>query len=187
MCAFFGKGETVKQLAGDDSIFLSIEGPNSSLTTGAIAVINPTKMEDFGFDKLQCTLEKRIDRIPKLSWTIRQVPLGLDRPYWVENSSCRVSNHLHRISVPEPGGDQELAELAAELFSHQLDRSRPLWEIWYIEGLKDQRVAVLLKTHHCMFDGVSGVGLGEILADLEPNPPEEKKGQHEKTVSQAPI
>jgi diacylglycerol O-acyltransferase len=170
----------MKQLAGDDSIFLSIETPNSALTTGAIAVIDPSQAEDFSFEKLQRTLKERIGRVPKLSWTVRHVPLGLDRPYWVENESCCVEDHVHRVSVPAPGGEAELTELAAQLFSRQLDRSRPLWEIWYIEGLAEQRAAILMKTHHCMFDGVSGAGLGEILADLEPNPPKEPENKNVK-------
>ncbi len=170
----------MKQLAGDDSIFLSIETPNSALTTGAIAVIDPSQAEDFSFEKLLRTLTERIGRVPKLSWTVRHVPLGLDRPYWVENKGVRVEDHVHRVSVPAPGGEDELAELSSQLFSRQLDRSRPLWEIWYIEGLAEQRAAILLKTHHCMFDGLSGVGLGEILADFEPNPPEEPEEKNAK-------
>ena len=161
----------MQKLPGGDSVFLSVERSSAHLHTGALVVVDPSGAKGFSHKKLLHTLEERIHRVPKLTWRLRQVPFGLDRPYWEEGVPCRVEEHVHRISLPSPGGEKELAKLVGELTSRQLDRNRPLWEIWYIEGLKDKRVGVLMKMHHCLFDGVSGAGLGEILADLEPNPP----------------
>lgn len=161
----------MQKLPGGDSVFLSVERSSAHLHTGALVVVDPSGVKGFSHKKLLHTLEERICRVPKLTWRLRQVPFGLDRPYWEEGVPCRIEEHVHRISVPSPGGEKELAELVGELTSRQLDRNRPLWEIWYIEGLKGKRVGILMKMHHCLFDGISGAGLGELLADLEPNPP----------------
>lgn len=163
----------MQKLPGDDSVFLSAERPSAHFHTGAVVVVDPAGVKGFSHKKLLRTLKERISRVPKLSWRLRQVPFGVDRPYWEEGVPCNLEEHIHRISLPSPGGEKELAELVGELNSRQLDRNRPLWEIWYIEGLKGKRVALLMKMHHCLFDGVSGAGLGELLADMEPNPPAE--------------
>ncbi len=163
-----------KQLRGGDAIFLSIEGPTYHIHIGAVLVISPSKVKGFGFEKVLRKFEERIDRIPKFTWRLREVPLGLDCPYW-EESKCCVADHLHRVSLPAPGDERELTSLVGELFSHPLDRSRPLWEAWYIEGLARNRVAILMKIHHCLFDGVSGAELARVLTDLEPEPTPEPK------------
>ena len=160
----------MKQLPGDDAIFLAIERDSASLHMGAITIVDPSQCKDFGFEKLRTLLAERVPRVPKLTWKVRQVPLGIDRPYWQTDSEFSVDRHLHRMAVPKPGGDAELKVACGEILSRRLDRRLPLWELWYIDGLAHGRVAILMKMHPCLFDGVSGAGLGEILADLEPNP-----------------
>jgi WS/DGAT/MGAT family acyltransferase len=96
------------------------------------------------------------------------VPFGLDLPYWVEDEQFDFDHHIHRVAVPSPGDDRALAETAAYLYSRHLDRSRPLWEAWFIEGLADGRYAMLQKMHHCMMDGEGAARLSAALLDFEP-------------------
>jgi WS/DGAT/MGAT family acyltransferase len=160
----------MQQLTGLDASFLALETPVVFGHTGGITVLDPSEAEDFGFEKLRQVVAERIRLAPRFAWKLREVPLGLDRPWWVEDPDFDVSRHMRRIAVPSPGGIRELAELASDLFARPLDRRRPLWEIWWIEGVSDGRVALMMKTHHCVMDGVAGAGLGQLLCDLEPRP-----------------
>ena len=115
-------------------------------------------------------VRERIPLAARFTCRVREVPLGLDRPLWVEDPDFDVDNHMHRVALPSPGGPRELGDLVGDLMSHQLDRRMPLWEMWFIEGLEGGNVAVLAKTHHSLMDGASGQGLAEHMFDLEPNP-----------------
>jgi diacylglycerol O-acyltransferase len=161
----------MQQLPGMDAAFLALETPEVHGHTGGLLILDPTGAVGFGFDRLQATVAERLPGVPRFRSVLREVPFGLDRPYWVEDSDFDVSRHFHRVAVPSPGGIRDLADLAGYLFSHKLERRRPLWEMWFIEGLDGGRVAILAKMHHCLMDGVSGAALGELLCDLEPNPP----------------
>ena len=114
----------------------------------------------------------RLALSPRFGWKLREVPLGLDLPYWVDDERFHLDDHVRRVAVPAPGGMKELTDLAGYLFSQPLDRSRPLWELWLIEGVEGGRAALLMKLHHCLMDGVSGAGLAELICDLQPEPAE---------------
>ena len=164
------------QLPGSDSIFLSIETPDTPAHTGGLLILDPSGVEGFGFERLKQVLAERIDLIPKFRSVLREVPLGLDRPYWTPCARFDVADHLNRVALPSPGGMAELTRLCAKLFPPALDRRRPLWEIWYIEGLQEGRVALFARTHHCLMDGVSGADLGQLVCDLEPDPEPRRRG-----------
>lgn len=163
----------MQQLTHLDAVFLSMETRETPSHIGGLALLDPTSSPAaFGFQRFVDFLESRVALCPRFSWRIQEVPLGLDRPYWIESDDTRPRDQVHRVNAPAPGGTRELADLAGLLFERPLDRSRPLWEIFYIEGLQGGRVALLWKVHHCLMDGASGAGLAELLFDLSPEPAE---------------
>ena len=161
----------MEQLPGSDAIFLAMDTDTVYAHVGALTVLDPSDAPRFSFARVRELTDERVRDIPRFTQKLRQVPLDLDRPYLVEDPHFNIDNHLHRIAVPSPGTMRELGELAGHLYASHLDRRKPLWEAWFIEGLERGKVALLVKTHHCLIDGASGAGLGEMLFDVEPDPP----------------
>lgn len=164
------KSDAVNQLAPLDGVFLSMETPETPGHIGGIAILDPSTYEGFDFEHFRDFVAERIALCPRFSWRVEEVPLGLDLPYWVDDQEIDFKAHVRRTAIPTPGGPQELADLVGDLFALPLDRTRPLWEMFYIEGLAGGRVAMLWKIHHCLMDGQSGSGLMELLFDFSPDP-----------------
>jgi WS/DGAT/MGAT family acyltransferase len=164
----------MQQLSSLDAVFLSMETPETPGHIGGLAILDPSThpQEAFDFERFVEFAAERLALCPRFAWKLQEVPLGLDRPYWVETGALDFRAHIHRMAVPSPGGQRELAELACLLYPRPLDRSRPLWDMTFIEGLQGGRVALLWRVHHCLMDGASGAGLVELLFDLEPTPAE---------------
>ena len=161
----------MKRLSGTDALFLSTETPGvAPARRRAHASSIPAESDRFGFDEVRRTLLERLDRVPKFRWKLKEVPLHLDRAVWIEDKDFDIDKHFRRIAVPPPGGRREVGDLVGMLMSYQLDRRRPLWEMWYVDGVVGGQVAMIMKYHHCLMDGVSGAGLAEQLFDLEPEP-----------------
>jgi len=159
----------MKRLGGTDAVFLSMETPSWHQHVGGLTILEPGD-RPISFESVVETIAERLVFAPKFRWKLKTVPFDLDRPVWVDDADFDVRRHIHRIAVPAPGGPKELGEVAGTLLSTQLDRRRPLWELWYLEGIVGGKVALLLKYHHCLLDGVSGASLATALLDLEPNP-----------------
>ena len=115
-----------------------------------------------------CGGVRALHLLPPFRWRLVEVPLGLDQPYWVEDPAFDLDFHIRESAVPPPGDDRQLAETVARIFARPLDRSRPLWELYVIQGLEGGRVAMLTKLHHSMVDGVSGNEILGVLLDPSP-------------------
>jgi diacylglycerol O-acyltransferase / wax synthase len=154
-----------------DAAFLYFETPTMHMHVSGLITLDPSTMEGgYSFGAIRRLLLERLPLMPAMRRKLVKMPFNLGRPYWVEDADFDLSYHLRRIGVPAPGGDQELAEIAADIASRPLDRSRPLWEMWVIEGLANGRVALFAKMHHSTIDGISGANMMVYLFDLEPRP-----------------
>ncbi len=158
----------LRQLSKEEVLFIAGETHNSYQHTAGVQILDASTAADFSFESFRERVIERIEQVPHFRWKLQEVPMNLDLPYWVEDEDFDYQHHFKRIAVPSPGDRIALAELVAHLYSKHMDRSKPLWEIWFIEGLADGKYAILLKSHHCMMDGEGARQLSEILFDLEP-------------------
>ena len=161
------QGRHLDRLTGVDASFLSNESTTSHMHVGAILIFEgpPPRYVD-----LVEHVRGRLNLVPRFRQKLVVPPLEAGRPLWADDVNFNLSYHIRHTALPEPGGEAQLKRLAGRVFSQQLDRSKPLWELWLVQGLERDRFALLTKTHHAMVDGVSGVDIGTVLFDLEPVP-----------------
>jgi diacylglycerol O-acyltransferase len=145
-----------------DASFLHIEGPNNPMHIGGLSIFEGPAP---AFERLEEMVRGRLDAVPRYRQKVRFVPVGLGRPVWVDDPHFNLAYHVRHSALPTPGTDAIMRRTAARIFAHQLDRKKPLWEIWMIEGLSQDRWALLSKVHHCMVDGVSATDLMTVMFD----------------------
>jgi diacylglycerol O-acyltransferase len=152
-----------------DVSFLYLEEPSTPMHVGGVAVFQVPE-EGFDYESLVRLIRQRIGMVPRYRQRVRWVPGHLANPVWVDDESFDVTYHVRRSALPRPGTQEQLNELVARIMSRPLDRDRPLWEMYLVEGLEDNRFAVLTKTHHAMVDGIAAVDIGQVILDPTPEP-----------------
>lgn len=161
----------MQRLSGLDAVFLYLETPNNHMHVASTAVFDPSTVPGgYSFDKVKGLVASRLHLLPPFRRRLVEIPFQIHHPLWVEDPDFDLDYHVRRAALPSPGGEEELAEFASDVISRPLDRTRPLWEMWVVEGLADGMIATVTKTHHAAIDGVSGAELTVNLLDLQPEP-----------------
>lgn len=160
-------GSHLDRLTAVDASFLTNETSASHMHVGAILIFEG---EPPSYADLVEHVRGRLNQVPRFRQRLVVPPLEAGRPLWADDVNFNLTYHVRHTALPEPGGEVQLKRLAGRVFSQRLDRSKPLWEMWLVQGLERGRFALLTKTHHAMVDGISGVDIGTVLFDLEPEP-----------------
>jgi diacylglycerol O-acyltransferase len=158
-----------ERLRPRDLALLGAETARTPMHNATLEIFDPSD-SGFDYDALIAHIEDRITFVPRYRQHVRRVPGGLANPVWVDDADFDLAYHVRRSALPRPGSLDQLRELAARIMSRRLDPSRPLWEVYFVEGLQDGRVALLSKSHQILVDGISTVDLGQVLLDVDPGP-----------------
>lgn len=158
-----------ERLSALDRFFLDVESSNTHMHVAAVMLFDagPLRNSSGGIDidRIRKYVASRLHLIPRYRHRIKMIPIE-NHPVWVDDDQMNIRYHVRHTSLPRPGSLRQLKRLAGRVMSQKLDRSKPLWEFWVIEGLENDRFAVITKTHHCMIDGISGVDLATVLLGL---------------------
>jgi WS/DGAT/MGAT family acyltransferase len=155
------------RLTATDASFLTNESPTSHMHIGGVTIFEgppPT------YDDLLEHIEGRLHLVPRYRQKLAFPPIETGRPFWIDDPQFNLGYHVRHSALPSPGGEDELRRMVARVFSQQLDRTKPLWELWLVEGLRKKRFALISKTHHALVDGISGVDIATVLFDVKPVP-----------------
>ena len=157
----------VDRLSPLDASFLHIEDDVSHMHIASVAIFEGPAPD---YEDLVAMVGNKLPLVPRYRQVVKFVPLDLGRPVWVDDPHFNLRYHVRATALASPGGDDQLRTLVGRVMSQQLDRTKPLWEMWMVEGLENGHWALMSKTHHCMVDGVSGTDLLTVVLDREPNP-----------------
>src|SRR4051794_19773865 len=161
------------RLTGLDSSFLALENKGAHMHVGSVLVFAGPAPP---YDDFVARIERRLSSVPRYRQRLAYPPLGLSRPVWVDDPHFNVRYHLRHTGLPGEAGEDQLRALAGRVFAQQLDRDKPLWEIWLVDTMADGRFALICKTHHALVDGISGVDIMTVLFELSPDAEELEGG-----------
>jgi diacylglycerol O-acyltransferase / wax synthase len=168
-----------ERLSAQDTLFLHIEDPDQPQHVGALALFEagPFHGPDgrFRIDAVRRHVADRLHLVPRFRKRLMPVPLQQGRPVWVDDPSFDLAYHVRLTALPTPGDEELLLALMGRLQGQVLDRRRPLWELWFVEGVEGDRVALIQKTHHALVDGISGIDVATVLLDLERRAPRSRR------------
>ena len=155
------------RLSSIDASFLTNESSSAHMHVGAILIFEgpPPNYED-----LLAHVDSRLHLVPRFRQKLAFPPVETGRPFWVDDPNFNLAYHVRHSALPAPGSEEQLRNIAGRLYSQALDRSKPLWEIWLVQGLERNRFALITKTHHALVDGISGVDIATVLFDVKPVP-----------------
>lgn len=156
-----------ERLSPLDASFLHIEDSVTHMHIGSVSIMEGPPPP---YGSLRDMVESKLPAVRRYRQTVRVVPLDLGRPVWADDPYFSIDYHLRHTALPAPGSEAQLRNLVSRVMAQQLDRNRPLWEMWMVEGLPEQRWAIVSKVHHCMVDGVSGSDLLGLILDATPDP-----------------
>ena len=154
-------------MSAQDATFLHVENDVTPMHIGGVSIFEGPPPP---FRELRAMVESKLPLTPRYRQKVRFVPLGMGEPVWIDDPHFNIDYHLRHSAVPSPGTEKQLRATAARVFSQHLDRSKPLWEIWMLEGLEDEGWALLSKVHHCMVDGVAATDMMSLMFGESPKP-----------------
>ena len=161
------------RLSPQDSVFLHVEDDHQPLHVGALAYFEAGPLRDaegrFDLERVRRRIASRLHLVPRFRKRIMTVPFDQGRPVWVDDEEFDLAYHVRLTAIPAPGSEAQVKLLMDRVQAQVLDRRRPLWELWFVDGVDDDRVALIQKTHHALVDGVSGIDVATVLLDLEPD------------------
>ncbi|WP_028926101.1 WS/DGAT/MGAT family O-acyltransferase [Pseudonocardia acaciae] len=160
------------RLSALDASFLYLEQPSTPMHVGAVAIFKRPR-SGFDYQRLLRLIEQRIGLVPRYRQKVRHVPGGLARPVWVDDPDFDLAYHVRRSALPKHGTERALHDLIARLMSRPLDHTRPLWEMYLVEGLGQNRIAMFTKTHQALVDGIRAVDIAQVILDDSPAPGED--------------
>lgn len=161
----------VTRLSASDAAFYHLENTSTPMYVGTLSILRKPR-NGLSYETLLRTVEQRLPQIPRYRQKVREVALGLARPVWIDDRDFDITYHIRRSALPSPGSDAQLHDLVARLGSRPLDRSRPLWEMYLVEGLAKNRVAIYTKSHQALVNGMTALEVGHVIADRTQKPPE---------------
>jgi WS/DGAT/MGAT family acyltransferase len=167
-------GSVITRLTPQDASFYRLESSSNPMHIGSLAIVLDPAPADpvLGYDRLVDLVESRLPLVPRYRRKVREVPFALGRPIWVDDSRFDITYHVRRSALPSPGSDEQLHDLVSRLASRPLDNTRPLWEMYLIEGLSEGRSAVFTKTHSALVDGETALEIGHVILDTSSSPRE---------------
>ncbi|KZF12752.1 MAG: wax ester/triacylglycerol synthase family O-acyltransferase [Rhodococcus sp. (in: high G+C Gram-positive bacteria)] len=158
------------RLTTQDASFYFLEASSTPMHLGSLAVFR-TPRNGFSYENLLSLVEQRLVLVPRYRQKVRELAFGLARPVWVDDSDFDITYHIRRSALPKPGSDEQLHDLVARLTSRPLDRTRPLWEMYLVEGLSKNRFAIFTKSHSALVDGEKSLEIGQVILDASKSPP----------------